>query len=71
MDRVEDVAEFRCGLDLVKKLLELRMLVSTRDGHQRRHCPHRGPLELVLLLVLLLDGVGLDLSCAGQLQRLN
>lgn len=47
------------------------MLVSARDGHQRRHGPHRGPLELVLLLVLLLHGVGLDLGGAGQLQRLN
>ena len=71
LDRLEDVAQLRRGLDLVQKLLELRMLVSSRDGHQSRHRSHRGPLELVLLLVLLLDGVGLDLSCAGQLQRLN
>ena len=71
LDRVEDVAQLRCCLDLVKKLLELRMLVGTRNRHQRRHSPHRGPLELVLLLVLLLHGVCLDLGGAGQLERLN
>ena len=49
----------------------LRMLVRARDVHERGDGAHGGPLELVLLLILLLHGVRLDLGGAGQLEGLH
>ena len=71
LQSLKEVGEVRQWLDLSDELVELRMFVSTRDVHQGGHCPHCRPLELILFLVLLLHGVGLDLGGAGQLERLH
>ena len=41
------------------------------DEHERSDSPHCRAFELVVLLVLLLDRVGLHLRCHRHLQRLN
>ena len=56
---------------LREKLVELRVLVCSWDDHQSRQGPEGAALQLVLLLELLLDRVGLDLGGDCQLQGLH
>ena len=68
MEEVEMCPTHHAGMDV---FVYLRVFVRARDVHERGDGAHSGPLELVLLLVLLLHGVCLDLGGAGQLEGLH
>ena len=61
------------GVDLiwVMNSFKLWVLVSARNVQKYRHSAHDSALQLVLLMLLLLDWVGLNLGGAGQLQWLH
>ena len=60
-----------CVPDLAHELAQLGVFVGAGDGQEGGHGPHGAAFQLVLLLVLLLDRVGLNLGGAGILQRFN